>query len=157
PNGFVYVSTVNQLIEVNPITLSITSNGLIQLNARPGKLVFTPDGRFGIAVNQTPITGASAIIIDLAAHTVLATTPNTGITLDRLFVAGNNLIFAYSSQTQTLYQITVVPASITPLTVAGINTNGTTAVALSPEIAGGSRTTAQSLYFVAGNTLYRYD
>jgi uncharacterized protein (TIGR03437 family) len=157
PNGFVYVSTVNQLIEVNPATLAQTPGGLIPLNARPGKLVFTADGKLGLAPNQTPITGSSVLVIDLAAHTVLNTVPNFNTVLDKLLVAGNNLVFAYSSQTQSLYQITLVPLTINALSIPGVVTSGITAAALSGEIGGGSRTTAQFLYFVAGNTLYRYD
>lgn len=158
PNSFVYISTFNQLIELNPNTLTQTPNGLIPLNANPGKLVFTPDGRFGLAVNQTPITGSSLIVFDLAAHSVLSTalTPDSGL-LDRLLVAGNNLVFAYSSQKQSIYQISLVPLAINPLNIPGVSNTAVTSVALSNEIAGGSRTTAQFLYFIGNNTLYKVD
>ena len=159
PNSFVYVSTRNQIIELNPNTLTQTAGGLIALNANPGKLVFTPDGRFGLAVNQTPITGSSVIVLDLALHSIVGppflVTPDNGA-IDRLLVAGNNLILGFSSQKQSLYQISLAPPSISPLSVPGVNVAVTTA-ALSNEIAGGSRASAQFLYFIGANTFYKVD
>ena len=159
PNNYVYVGTVNQIIELNPNTLTQTAGGLIPLNASPGKLVFTPDGRFGLAVNQTPITGSSVIVLDLAAHSIVGppflVTPDNG-SIDRLLVAGNNLVIGFSSQKQSLYQISLAPASISPFSVPGVNVAVTTAL-LSREIAGGSRTSAQFLYFIGANTLYKVD
>ncbi|MDQ2948687.1 MAG: hypothetical protein M3Y27_22570 [Acidobacteriota bacterium] len=158
PNSFVYVTTLNQLFELNPNTLTVTPGGLIPLNANPGKVAFTPDGRFGLVVNQTPITGSSIIVFDLASHTVFSTglTPDNGL-LDRLLVAGNNLVFAYSSQKQSLYQISLVPLAINPLSIPSVPNTAVVTAALSNEVAGGSRTTAQFLYFIGNNTLFKVD
>jgi len=51
-NGRVYVSTQNQILELDPTTLQPTPGGKIGVNALPGKLVFTPDGKYAL----TPIS-----------------------------------------------------------------------------------------------------
>lgn len=47
PNGFLYVSTQNLFMEIDP--RNATVHQTIGLNARPGKMVFTPDGKLGLA------------------------------------------------------------------------------------------------------------
>ena len=157
PNGYVYVSTVNEFLEINPATLITTANGIIALNATPTKAVFTPDGKYALLINQTPITGSSVIEIDLNAHVVANTIPNFNTVLTRLLVAGNNVIYAYSTQTQSLYLITVVPFGISPAQPAGFQFNNVTTAGLSSEVAGGTLTTAHYLYVASGVTLYRVD
>ena len=154
PNGLVYVSTVNQLLEINPASLTPTPSGAIALNASPSRAVFTPDGKYALLINRTPITGSSIIQVDLTSHQVVSTIPNFNTVLDSLFVAGNNSIYAYSSQTQSLIPINL-PLAISNTNPGGISLNNVSA-ALSNEVAG-TVTTAHYLYVLSGTTLYRID
>ncbi|HLK20744.1 MAG TPA: hypothetical protein VKT81_17440 [Bryobacteraceae bacterium] len=164
PNGRVYVSTQNQVIELDPATLLPTTGGLIGVNALPGRLVFTPDGRYGLAVNNTPATGQAILFFDLNAHTLAnfipsQNAPNT--VFDTLLPASNTTVFAYSSQTGALYQVNIAAtgSSITIGTAAtgGAPTTFIQGVAISNEIPFTGRTTAQYLFISAGNILYRVD
>jgi len=126
-NGFVYVTTANRLYEIDGRLMTIRSE--IPLNARPGKISFTPDGRYGLMVNQTPVTGSSVILIDLLNRTVAGTIPNFQVTLDTLVVASNNRIYAVSNQRQALYEISVSPLNINTPEFGNIGTvNNVTAV-----------------------------
>ena len=60
PNGFLYVTAINRIFEIDGKTM--LNRKEVQLNARPGKMVFTSDGKFGLTVNQTPVTGSSVLI-----------------------------------------------------------------------------------------------
>lgn len=131
-NGLVYVTTANRLYEIDGRAMTIRAE--IPLNARPGKIAFTPDGRYGLMVNQTPVTGSSVILIDLLSRTVAGTIPNFNVTLDSLTVASNNRVYAISTQRQELFEISVSPLNINPPTFANIGTpNNVTALAASSE------------------------
>jgi uncharacterized protein (TIGR03437 family) len=160
PNGLIYVSTQNLVLEINPATLTVTQGGTIQLNARPSRLAFTPDGHYGVAANLTPITGSAALLFDLTTHTLANTIPNFGITLDRFLVAGNNQLFAYSTQTAALYQVSITTTggfNINPLSISGIGNSPITAATLSNEVAGAGQSTAQYLFLWSNGVLYRVD
>ncbi len=164
PNGLVYVSTQNQVIELDPATLIPTNGGLIGLNALPGRMVFTPDGRYGLAVNNTPATGQAILLFDLTAHTLANFIPSQNVqntVFDTLLAASSSTVFAYSSQTGSLYQvgISATGSSITINTasVAGAPTTFVQGVAISNEIPFTGRTTAQFIFISASNILYRVD
>ncbi len=53
PNGLVYVSLPNEILEVDPRALQATFNGAISISGTPGPLVFTPDGQFAVGANQS--------------------------------------------------------------------------------------------------------
>ena len=157
PNGLIYISAPNQILEINPGTLTVTPAGPITMNANPGKLVFTPDGLSAFAVNQTPVTG-EVIQLGLSSHAVVNTVPNSGVLLSQLQVLNSTSLLAYSSQNQTLYQITV-PSSgnlgISLFALPGLGSAAVQAFTLSTEVPIGGRSTPQSLYVAAGGTLYR--
>ncbi len=161
-NGRVYVSTQNQIIELDPANLQPTTGGIIGVNARPGKLVFTPDGKYGLAVNQTPITGSAILIIDINAHSVVNFVANLNVVFDTLLVANSTTVFAYSSQTQSLYQLGIGAGGSVTIAGATIPIPGApnpfvSAAAVSNEIPFGGRTIAQYLFVVSNNILYRFD
>ena len=100
PNGLVYVSLPNQILEVDPRTLQTTFDGAISVNGTPGPLVFTPDGQYGIGANQA-LFGNSLLIASLATHT--STDPALGLPqITSLQVTGVDTLLALSSQ--GLYQ-----------------------------------------------------
>jgi hypothetical protein len=154
PNGMVYVTTVNRVYEVDPWRMTLTLPDGIGLNGRPSKLAFTPDGRYAVATNLTPVAGNSSVLLfDLLNKTVAATIPNFGVTLDRIFIAGPNRAFALSSDTQRIYEVTISPFNISLPSFGGIGeiTN----------ILGGGVSNElpqpRFLYLLAPTTIYRID
>lgn len=154
PNGLVYVTTVNRIYEIDPRSLSLTLPDGIPLNGRPGKLSFTPDGRYGLAVNQTPVAGNSCVIlVDLQSKTVAGTIPNFGVVLDSIIVAGNNRAFALASQNMILYEITISPLNITVPGFGSLGTlSGVVGAAVSRELP-----QPRFLFVATGSSFYRID
>ena len=160
PNGLIYVSAPNQILEINPNTFTTTSGGAILVNAKPGKLVFTPDGLNALAVNQTPITGSAILQIGLSSHAVVNSVPNFGVLLDHLLVLNSTTVLGYSSQNQSLYQITLTSngsLGINGFALPGIGTSTVQAFVLSSEVPSATRSTPQSLYVAANGIIYRED
>ncbi len=114
PLGLLYVAEINRVYEIDPSTLAITPNGEIQIVATPGNMHFSPDGTTLYFVNLTPNTGGQSIRkIALAGHNVTTWPPFTGNpppVYDDCYIVSNNRIFAYSSSTTTLWDITPAPA-----------------------------------------------
>jgi uncharacterized protein (TIGR03437 family) len=154
PNGMVYVTTVNRVYEVDPWRMTLTLPDGIGLNGKPSKLAFTPDGRYAVATNLTPVAGNSSVLLfDLLNKTVAATIPNFGVTLDRIFIAGPNRAFALSSDTQRIYEVTISPFNISVPSFGGIGE-------ITNILAGGvSNELPQPryLFLLAPTTIYRID
>lgn len=161
-NGRVYVSTQNQIIEIDPTTLQPTPGGIIGVNALPEKLVFTPDSKYALTVNHTPITGSAILLIDLTAHSVVNFISNTNLNVefDTLLVANSTTVFAYSSANQGLYQLGIgaggsiaigVPA------IGGLPSTAVEGVAISNELPFAGNSTAHYLFVASAGTLYRVD
>jgi len=160
PNNLVYVSTINQILEVNPLTLTTTSGGVTSLNASPTKPVITPDGKFLLVGNLTPVTGSSLILISLATHAIAATFPDAlNFPFIRFLVLGANEILGATSQGQGYYMIN--PNNGGPIAVQGFSLPGVaaaiTGAAVSDEVGAGPRNTAETLFAATGATLYSYD
>jgi uncharacterized protein (TIGR03437 family) len=131
-DGQVYVSTQNLVMVIDGRSMTVRKE--IQLNARPGKLVFTQDGRFALAVNQTPVTGSSLLLFDLPGQRLQGSIPNFNVLLDRLIVVGSNRVFALSTLQQQLFEVSVSPLNINPPQFAGLGSvNNVTDMAISAE------------------------
>jgi len=151
PNGLVYVSLPNQILEIDPATLQPTFNGAISVSGTPGPLVFTPDGQYAIGVNQSTY-GNSLLIASLATHT--ATDPSLGLPeLTSLLVTGVDTILALSNQ--GLYQITIsTPVSVVQI---GGGLTGVVAVTASNDVPAGAHSTVDTVFLVSANTVYQYN
>jgi len=154
PNGLVYVTTVNRVYEIDPRNLSFTLTDGIPLIGRPGKLSFTPDGRYALAVNETPTAGNSAVLLfDLASKTLAGSVPNFGVVLDKVIVASNNRAFALASQNRVLYELTISPLNIMVPSFASLGTPANViAAAASRELP-----QARYLFFITPSSFYRID
>jgi uncharacterized protein (TIGR03437 family) len=161
PNGLVYVSAPNQVIEVNPNTFTVTANGVsIGMNAKPGKAVFSPDGLYAMVPNQTPTTGSSALLIGLSSHAVVNTVQPFQVIFDRLLVLNSTTFLAYASQNQSLYQISLATngnLNVTGYAIPGVGTVNVSAAVFSNEVPIGGRSSPQYLYTTTPGTLYRTD
>ena len=120
PNALLYVSAPNQILEINPVSLAPTPGGVVAVDATPGKLVFTPDGNYAVAANQTFGTQPAILLLNLNDHliegtvpftglTALATSPLTGLpaTFDGLYVASPTTVYAFSSGAQSLFNLQI--------------------------------------------------
>jgi uncharacterized protein (TIGR03437 family) len=149
PNGLLYVSLPNQILEVDPRTLQPTFGGSISVNGTPGPLVFTPDGQYGVGANQS-FFGNSLLIASLATHT--GSDPTLGLQeITALQVTGVDTVLALS--TQGLYRTTLSPLSVTPITAV----SDLRAIAATNDVPTSSHSTVQSAFFVSANTLYQYN
>jgi uncharacterized protein (TIGR03437 family) len=154
PLGLLYVGAVNRVFEINPATLALTTNGTMTPNATPGPLHFTPDGTTMYFANTTSnVTGGSVVQITLANYGIASWPPANGTTptpINDVLIAGNSRIFAISTATSTLFDVSTSPLS---LSVSSLNTalNGQAqnvlAAALSNELP-----SSLYLYLVIGST-----
>lgn len=135
PNGLVYVTTLNRVYEVDGRAMTIRNE--IAINARPGKLHFTASGRYGVAVNQTPVTGTCALIFDLANRTLSGTVPNFNVLMERVVIQGSDRAYLISSQTQKIYEVPLTnPNAIAemPGALSGVLAATTTSEAPTPRL-----------------------
>jgi uncharacterized protein (TIGR03437 family) len=162
PNGLVYISAPNQILELNPTTLATTTANAIVVNGKPGKLVFTIDGLYALAINETISTGSLVLQIGLSSHAVLNTLLSSGFNapLTQLEALNSSTILAYSSQNQSLYQIGISSnggLSINAFALPGIQTSTVQGFALSNEVPAGTRSDPESLFVAVNGTIYRED
>jgi uncharacterized protein (TIGR03437 family) len=151
PLGLLYVAEVNRVYEVDPTTLTQTPNGEIDIVATPGPLHATPDGTTIYFVNTTPETGGQSILkLTVTGHNITTWPPFTGTTpphFDDAYIAGNARVFAYSSQTTTLWDITTSPlGGVVSQLSAVVPVQNILAVAVSNELP-----SAKFLYLLIAN------
>ena len=150
PNGLVYASLTNQVVVIDPVTVTLLGPAF-GVNGLPGRLAFTADGQRAIAVNRQSGTGSSAFVFDLANRAVTAV-PAMGQMLEEIAVAGNNRAFA-TSNGRLLWDITLSPPAITQAAFAGLASfSGVTGFALSNELPA-----ARYLYLAASSAVSRVD
>lgn len=150
PDGLVYVTAQNLIQILDGRSMTIVRE--IQLNAQPTRPTFTPDGRYAILTNRTPVTGSSVIQIDLATYNI-STIPNFQVILDRVQFVSGNRAYAISNQTQRLYEVTVNPFNINPPSFSGIaELTNVTDFAISNEVP-----SARFMFVVTGGTMHRID
>ncbi|HEY3836460.1 MAG TPA: Ig-like domain-containing protein, partial [Bryobacteraceae bacterium] len=136
PNGIVYVTLSNELIDINPTTFAQNPAGAIGINGTPGRPAFTTDGQYALVANITPITGTSLLLVSLANRAVVSTSPSLQITLDTLLVTGTNTILGYASATQNAFQITIGTngtLTVSPFNIPG-SSSSTAALTVSNEV-----------------------
>jgi hypothetical protein len=153
PNGYIYVSAVNRIYELDGRNGGLTQLNAIQLNGRPGKVVFTNDCRFALAINQTSITGSIFIMVDLSNKTTSVITNLANLTLDKLVVASNNRVFALSSANRQVYDITLNPLNVNASSFNNIGSiPNVSALAVSNELP-----SARYLFLLTPGSVYRID
>lgn len=151
PGGPVYVTVQNAVYEFDAQTLA--PRGTFALNGFPGPVSFTPDGRYGMAVNTSSLTARSAFVLDLQRRTVIDV-PSGGFLLSKIVAANNTTAFAYSSQTTRIYQITLAnPVAPALFNASGVAFENIRDIALSNEAP-----QARNLFVLTGTgALYRVD
>jgi uncharacterized protein (TIGR03437 family) len=162
PNGLLYVSAPNQILEINPATLTTTLGGVIAVNASPGGMVFTPDGNYGLAVNQTLGAGPAVMLISLANHNLAGFVPSNGLTfpLDTLLVTSATTVWAYSTPGQSLYMLQIGSTGgliLTQPNIAGVTLSTISGVGFSTDMGIPGRNAPEYLFLISNGTLFRVD
>ncbi len=162
PNGLIYVGLTNGMLEIDPTTLVVRNS--ISANGTPGKPSFTPDGKFAIAPNLTPSTQVAVFVIDLTGKTVVSpaiTTTSLPFAISQVFAVSNNLAFAYSSASQSLFSIQINTQSVSNFSFVNQGTislvAATTDIANTSGVPAGTHATAKYFLFASGGTLYQLD
>ena len=157
PNDLLYVTTLNAVLEIDPRSMSIRQQ--ISVVGRPGKMVFTPDGKLGIMPNQTPITGMALISLDLNSRVVGAGVATASLpantVLDKILPVTTNRILALSTASQTAFDITLNPIAVSAFAFSAVGS--ITAAATTSDISTPLHAVTQYLFFLAGGNLYRVD
>jgi len=137
PRGFLYVTSGNHLYEIDPLTLAVTNLGDMQVAGQAGPIQFTPDGNNAYFVNLST-SGAPLFRLTVQAHSVTPLAPtadgSTPPPVDRVLVAGNNRVFALSSATRILYDVSPSPFALTPAVIGVLPTSNVVAATVSNEV-----------------------
>lgn len=150
PNGLVYVSLPDEILEINPQTLEPTPVGGIAVTGTPGPLVFTPDGQFAVATNQS-ISGNTLLIASLPTHT--STDPALGLLeLTSLQVTGTDTVLAISSQ--GAYQIALSPLAVTNINLPSTSVGGVLAAATTNDVPAGAHSTVQQVFLLTATDVF---
>lgn len=162
PNGLVYVSMADQVVEVDPRTLLPTFNGQMPLvDFTPGTLVFTPDGQYALAINQSGV-GGNLLVLTLSSHT--ATVPNIGVAgIAQLKPIGIDTVIAVTTS-GLIYQLSVSPPSVSgavvnvvgPAAIPGIGARGVIAVATSNDVPNPKHSTVTGVFLAAQSSVYQF-
>ncbi len=116
--GIVYVSAQDRLYEIVDVGTPRIHREF-DVPGRPGRLIFTPDGRTGLAVNQTPATGFSILRFDLVLGGLSGGIQDTGLKLDSLFLTEPNRAIVYSAQSRVAYKLILDPFLLNPVNPEG--------------------------------------
>jgi|GEM_PF-2359859 len=117
--GLIYVSAQDRLYEI--VDTGVPSiRREFEIPGRPGRLIFTPDARTGLALNQTPETGFNVLRFDLILGAFSGGIQDFGLNLDTLFLTGPSRGVVYSSKTGIATQLLLDPFSVGPVLSTGI-------------------------------------
>ncbi|MEP7364065.1 MAG: hypothetical protein ABI972_12485 [Acidobacteriota bacterium] len=120
PNGLLYVSAQNKILEINPKAVPFDSTAIrrqFTLTGNVGKVSFTPDGTRALAANQNTSVGPVLYYINIADSAGgIVTVPTSdpvlaGNFIDKIYITGNNRAYGISTANSTapkkLFQITL--------------------------------------------------
>jgi hypothetical protein len=106
-----------------------------------------------VAINRT-VTGSWAILLDLKNHGSLGTLPNfLGDAPDHVIIAGNDRLYATSTNTRNLYRIDLNPLAIRLAAFENVgNVNGVISAVATNQVP-----LAKYLFLADANNIYRAD
>jgi len=123
PSGFVYASAQNRIYQIDGDAAALKAE--IALNGQPGRLVFTPDGKHALAVNETPLTGKAIWYFNLETVTEENYFSNFGDTVKKIAVVSNSLAYGFSSLSGRLFVITLSPFNMDEASFSNLLGDGT--------------------------------
>lgn len=164
PTGAVYVTSQYGLIEYNP-TAPFAERARSRLVTQPGKLSFSPDGRYALAKNLLG-NGSSLVVIDLATKNAdypagiqISSAPitmpgaNLPLQVDELDVITDKLAVAYVAAIPKIFLVQYPALSISDINLSGIGSPASVSgIAVSDEFP-----TVRNLYYNSGGAISRHD
>ncbi|QOY86538.1 Ig-like domain-containing protein [Paludibaculum fermentans] len=163
PLGQVYITGQYRMIEFDGRP-PFAEHARSEVISNPGRLHFSPDGRYAIAANEL-LNGYSLICIDLqvkgpttAAGTeiskiLVSTSSNTAVRIDDIFPVNATTAIAYSALDQKMFGISYPSLTANELALSGVGVvNGVTSVTRTDEFPA-----ARNLYYTSGGKLSRFD
>ncbi|MCX6594130.1 MAG: Ig-like domain-containing protein [Acidobacteria bacterium] len=108
PNGLLYVSATNRLLEIDFRPGSLTARNTYNFDADPGRPVFSPSGNIAVLLNENIGTVAS-VAVDLRTRTVTTAAPVSPLVLSNLVVPNEST--AYCIGALTTFSFGIAPAS----------------------------------------------
>lgn len=163
PLGQVYVTGQYLMIEFDG-RAPFAEHARSQVISNPGRLHFSPDGRYALAANEL-LNGSSVVCIDLQvkgatsgagteiSKFLISTSSNPAVRIDDVFLISPTLAVAYSSTDQKLFGVGYPTLTANELALSGVGVvTGVTSVTRSDEFP-----TTRNLYYTAGGKLSRFD
>ncbi|MBN9658250.1 MAG: Ig-like domain-containing protein [Acidobacteria bacterium] len=163
PVGQVYITGQYLLVEFDgrPPFTERARSGVV---SNPGRLHFSPDGRYAIAANEMQ-NGSSIVVIDLQLKPsdapagketnklLISTTGNASVKIDDIFIVSPTAAVAYSNTDQKLFAVGFPTLTASELALPGVGVvPGVTSITHSDEFP-----TTRNLYYTSGGKLSRYD
>lgn len=163
PLGQVYITGQYLLIEFDgrPPFTERARSGVV---SNPGRLHFSPDGRYAIAANEL-LNGSSIVCIDFQIKPsdapagketnkfLISTSSNPAVRIDDIFIVSPTAAIAYSSTDQKLFAVGYPTLSATELALSGVGVvPGVTSVTRTDEFP-----TTRNLFYTSGGKLSRFD
>jgi adhesin/invasin len=162
PVGQVYVTAQYRLVEFDG-RAPFMERARSEIISNPGRLQFSPDGRYALAINEFQ-NGSSVVCIDLAVKGAttgagsetrfqISTSSNPSVRIDDIFVVNPTTAVAYSNTDQRLFAVGFPVLSATDLVLGGAGVvTGVTSITRSNEFP-----TTRNLYYTSGGKLSRFD
>ncbi|MBI5281518.1 MAG: Ig-like domain-containing protein [Candidatus Solibacter usitatus] len=164
PSGSVYVTGQYLLIEYEGKP-PFSERGRTQVISSPGKLSFSPDGRYALASNDLG-NGSSIVTFDLetrgptspagapiSAIPITLVGSNSPIKLDRIWVINDKSAIVFSSAAQKLYLVNYPALTAADLSLGGVGV---------PQLVAGANISnefpsTRNFYYSTGGLVYRQD
>ncbi|MEN6534153.1 MAG: hypothetical protein ABFD89_10860, partial [Bryobacteraceae bacterium] len=157
PNGALWIGSDYRLYKVDGDAMAFAGDA-IQLNSRPGRLAITPNGKYGVAINEIPVTGYNVELFNLETKLREDYWPKSTTfsdILENVTVVSNTKAYAMSSSTGRLFQISLDTLNVdeasymySSTTSATRTFTGVTAISASDEL-----TDAKYLYVATGSEI----
>ena len=169
PNGLLYISSPLTITELNPVTLTATTGGVIPVTLNnPGRPVFTPGGQYLVAADTAPVAGGSAaVLVDLPSHTSVGALAFNGLVspISELFAISDSTVYAFIRGQTTLWALQIgsnggliasVPPFAANLATAGSSTTNVAAFGASDNVGAPGRDAPQYVFLADNSNSYLY-
>jgi uncharacterized protein (TIGR03437 family) len=161
PRGSFYIGAQGFLVEYDAFP-PFARKGSIPTQFGPGKLTFSPDGRYGLAPNALQ-NGASLLSFDLETRGITAP---SGVTVnavatpingqlqipDRIMVLNETRALAFYPGAKQVFEISIPHLAVSPLLIGGTPLQTCDGISVSEEYPA-----VRNIYYSVGGSLGRFD
>lgn len=150
PTGVVYVSAEGGVVEIDGRDLSVRA--AISSDGTPGKLQFTPGGRWGVAPNASVFSTRAAYLLDTVRRTVTGTSATPAVSLTRVAVVDDATAYGLTAQ-GGLYVLAI--GADGAFSVAPVSFAGSTIGRVDQLVTTGEFPRSRYLILSSGNQMFR--